>query len=99
MVFKDSAPVMPEAIRQRVRLHVASGLIQAILNLAKSALLGLPFTPTLIQSGWTRSPATELLKLRLRLQWLSPGHHSWGTERSTEQTPAPTQLASYQLTD
>lgn len=67
--------------RQRVRLHLASGLIQGILNLATSPLLGLPFTPTLIQSGWTRSPAAELLKLTLRLgvQWLSlllitPGH-------------------------
>lgn len=52
---------------QRVRLHVASSLIQAILSLATSPLVGLPFTPTLIQSGWTHSAAAEWLKLRLRL--------------------------------
>lgn len=66
---------------QRVRLHVASSLIQAILSLATSPLVGLPFTPTLIQSGWTHSAAAEWLKLRLRLwvQWfchklITPGY-------------------------
>lgn len=82
MVFKDSTPVMPEAIGQRVRLHVASGLIQAILNLATSSLLGLPFTPTLIQSGWTRSPATELFEIEaetaVALSWSSLLGHRRG---------------------
>lgn len=81
---------------------MASGLIQAILNLATSTLLGSPFTPTLIQSGWTRSPAAELLKLRLRLgvQWLSLSLSSsslLGTEEvcwTVTSSPA----ISYQLT-
>jgi len=47
--------------RQKITLLVASGLIQAILNLATSAPLGLPFTPTIIQSGWTCSSARERL--------------------------------------
>ena len=66
-----------------VGLDVASGLIQAIFNLATSPLLGLPFTPTLIQSGRTCSAAAQLLRLRLELGSAvagSPAHHSRAAE-------------------